>query len=61
MPAGTIRLTTAGRKFVASADDTPGLLTDARMVAVLPECASTVALASGGVLNPQRSEVFVSR
>lgn len=32
-----IRLTTAGRKFVESADDTPGLLTDARLTAVLPE------------------------
>lgn len=32
-----IRLTTAGRKFVESADDTPGLLTDARLSAVLPE------------------------
>ena len=35
----TIRLTTAGgsRRFVASADDSPGLLTDARLVAELPE------------------------
>lgn len=33
----SIRLTTAGRKFVASADDSPGMLTDARLVAVLPE------------------------
>jgi hypothetical protein len=35
----TIRLTTASgaRRFVASADDTPGLLTDARLVAELPE------------------------
>jgi hypothetical protein len=35
----TIRLTTAraNRAFIASADDTPGLLTDARLVAVLPE------------------------
>jgi hypothetical protein len=35
----TIRLTTAAssRRFVASADDTPGLLTDARLVAELPE------------------------
>ena len=35
----TIRLTTAAanRAFVASADDTPGLLTDARLTAVLPE------------------------
>ncbi len=32
-----IRLTTAGRKFVESADDSPGLLTDARLTAVLPE------------------------
>lgn len=33
----TIRLTTASRAYVASADDSPGLLTDARLVAVLPE------------------------
>ncbi|MFO0908327.1 MAG: hypothetical protein U0794_08195 [Isosphaeraceae bacterium] len=33
----SIRLTTASRKFVASADDSPGLLTDARLFAVLPE------------------------
>jgi hypothetical protein len=35
----SIRLTTAGpaRRFVASADDSPGLLTDARLVAGLPE------------------------
>jgi hypothetical protein len=35
----TIRLTSAGprRTYVASADDTPGLLTDARLTAVLPE------------------------
>ena len=35
----SIRLTTAGssRRFVASADDSPGLLTDARLVAELPE------------------------
>ena len=35
----TIRLTTASanRAFIASADDTPGLLTDARLMAVLPE------------------------
>jgi hypothetical protein len=33
----TIRLTTAARGYVASADDTPGLLTDARLVATLPE------------------------
>ncbi|WP_165231102.1 COG1470 family protein [Aquisphaera insulae] len=34
-----IRLTTAAasRRFVASADDTPGLLTDARLIAELPE------------------------
>lgn len=32
-----IRLTTAGRKFVEAADDTPGLLTDARLSALLPE------------------------
>ena len=35
----TIRLTTAAanRAYVASADDSPGLLTDARLTAVLPE------------------------
>ena len=33
----SIRLTTAGRTFVASADDSPGLLTDARLTATLPE------------------------
>jgi hypothetical protein len=33
----TIRLTTATQVYVASADDTPGLLTDARLVATLPE------------------------
>jgi hypothetical protein len=33
----TIRLTTAAQVYVASADDTPGLLTDARLVATLPE------------------------
>ena len=35
----TIRLTTgtARRTYIASADDTPGLLTDARLTAVLPE------------------------
>jgi hypothetical protein len=33
----TIRLTTAAQAYVASADDTPGLLTDARLVATLPE------------------------
>jgi hypothetical protein len=34
-----VRLTTAGmaRRFVASADDSPGLLTDARLIAELPE------------------------
>ena len=32
----SIRLTTSGRKYVASADDSPGLLTDARMIVVLP-------------------------
>jgi hypothetical protein len=32
-----IRLTTATRVFLASADDTPGLFTDARMVVELPE------------------------
>jgi hypothetical protein len=40
----TIRLTTASatRTYVASADDTPGLLTDARLTAVLPEDADYV-------------------
>ncbi|MBX6312654.1 MAG: hypothetical protein IRY99_07010 [Isosphaeraceae bacterium] len=33
----TIRLTTAARRFITSADDTPGLLTDARLTTVLPE------------------------
>ena len=33
----SIRLTTAGRTFVASADDSAGLLTDARLTATLPE------------------------
>lgn len=33
----TLRLTTAARRFLASADDTLGLLTDARLVATLPE------------------------
>ncbi len=33
----SIRLTTAGRAYVASADDTAGLLTDARLTATLPE------------------------
>jgi hypothetical protein len=33
----TIRLTTASRRFVASADDSPGLMTDARLVVALPE------------------------
>ncbi len=32
----TIRLMTAARQFVASADDSPGLLTDARLTTVLP-------------------------
>ena len=32
-----IRLTTAARAFIAAADDTPGLITDARLTAVLPE------------------------
>ena len=32
-----IRLTTADGRFVASADDTPGLLTDGYLTAVLPE------------------------
>ena len=32
----TIRLTTVSGKFVASADDTPGLATDARLIATLP-------------------------
>jgi hypothetical protein len=40
----SIRLTTASasRRFVASADDSPGLLTDARIVAQLPEDADYV-------------------
>ena len=33
----SLRLTTANRKYVASADDSPGLLTDARLVTTLPE------------------------
>ncbi len=33
----SIRLTTAGHAFVASAEDSPGLVTDARLFAVLPE------------------------
>ncbi len=33
----SIRLTTAGHAYVASAEDSPGLLTDARLFAVLPE------------------------
>ena len=33
----TIRLTTASQKYVASADDTAGLLTDARLAVELPE------------------------
>jgi hypothetical protein len=32
-----VRLTTAGRAFVASADDSAGLMTDARLAAELPE------------------------
>jgi hypothetical protein len=38
----SIRLTTAGRAFVASADDSPGLLTDARLFVVLPADADYV-------------------
>lgn len=33
----SIRLTTASRTYIASADDSPGLLTDARLTALLPE------------------------
>lgn len=33
----SIRLTTANQRFVASAEDTPGLQTDARLCATLPE------------------------
>ncbi len=33
----SIRLTTAARRYIASADDTLGLLTDARLTATLPE------------------------
>jgi hypothetical protein len=33
----SIRLTTASHAYVASADDTPGLVTDARLVTTLPE------------------------
>jgi hypothetical protein len=33
----SLRLSTASRGYVASADDTPGLMTDARLTAVLPE------------------------
>jgi hypothetical protein len=33
----SIRLTTAAHTYVASADDTPGLITDARLTTVLPE------------------------
>ena len=33
----TVRLTTAARTFVAAAEDSPGLMTDARLTAVLPE------------------------
>ncbi len=32
----SLRLSTLGRRFVASADDTPGLITDARLFAELP-------------------------
>jgi hypothetical protein len=32
-----IRLTTAARSFIAAADDTPGLVTDARLTTILPE------------------------
>ena len=32
-----IRLTTAGGRFVAAADDTPGLVTDGYLTAILPE------------------------
>ncbi len=38
-----IRLTTIGGKFVESADDTPGFLTDARLTAILPEDGLYVA------------------
>ena len=38
----SIRLTTARHKFVASADDTAGLLSDARLTATLPEDADYV-------------------
>ncbi len=38
----SIRLTTAGRAYVASADDSAGLLTDARLTAILPEDADYV-------------------
>jgi Fe2+ transport system protein FeoA len=38
----TIRLTTVAHVFVASADDSPGLRTDARMITVLPEDADYV-------------------
>ncbi len=33
----SIRLTTAAHAYVASADDTPGLMTDARLTTILPE------------------------
>ena len=36
-----IRLTTADRRLVASADDTPGLFTDGYLTAVLPRTGST--------------------
>jgi hypothetical protein len=32
-----VRLTTASHAYIASADDTPGLMTDARLTAVLPD------------------------
>jgi len=38
----SIRLTTAGRAYVASADDSAGLLSDARLTAILPEDADYV-------------------
>jgi hypothetical protein len=38
----SIRLSTASHGFVASADDTPGLMTDARLTTILPEDADYV-------------------
>lgn len=38
----TIRLTTSSKKFVESSDDTPGLATDARIIATLPESGDYV-------------------